>query len=109
MKEALKAFVEKCPAGCRADVLVFHPSKPKPSTVNWPKPQVLETEPTTGGTWTASVVPASDERLHYIRGGHRLTAVKLTPGQLAGAQRNGVDLYEPHANYCANGGRKPRK
>lgn len=108
MKDALKPFVIKCPTGCRADVLGYYPSR-KTKTAKWAKPEILECEPTAGGTWTASVLPATDSELHHVRGGHRLTAVKLTPGQLAGARRNGVDLHEPHANYCANGGRKPRK
>lgn len=108
MKESLKPFVEKCPALCGAKVIAYHPSKTKDTQVNWPKPQYLETEPTEGGTWTATALPASNEKLHIIARGHRLTAVKLTPGQLAGAKRNGVDLHEPHSNYCANGGRKPR-
>lgn len=108
MRESLKPFVEKCPALCGADVIVYHPSKTSVSQANWPKVQVLECEPTPGGTWTATAVPASDERLHVISRGHRLAAVKLTPGQLAGAKRNNVALYEPHVNYCANGGRKPR-
>ena len=108
MKDSLKPFVEKCPALCGADVLVYHPSR-RNLTAKWPKAEILECEPTPGGTWTATPIPASDEKLHIIAGGHRLTAVKLTPGQLVGAKRNGVDLHEPHANYCANGGRKPRK
>ena len=108
MRNSLKPFVEKCPAKCGADVLVYHPSKTKVSQVNWPKEQVLECEPTEGGTWTATALPASDEKLHVISRGHRLSAVKLTPGQIQGAKRNGVPLHEPHSNYCANGGRKPR-
>lgn len=109
MRESLRPFVQKCPARCGADVLAYHPSKTKPSQVNWPKPEYLETEPTSGGIWTATALPASNQDLHIIQRGHRLTAVKLTPGQLVGAKRNNVELYEPHSNYCANGGRKPRK
>lgn len=108
MKESLRPFVEKCPALCGADVLAYHPSR-KSVTAKWGKAEILETEPTEGGTWTASALPSTNEDLHYIRRNHRLTAVKLTPGQLAGAKRNGVDLHEPHSNYCSNGGRKPRK
>lgn len=114
MKDSLKPFVEKCPTGCRADVLAYHPSKSKPTAANWPRVQYLETEPTTGGTWTATAVAVSPPRkpeleVHYTRNGHRLHAVELPTGQLAGARRSGVDLHEPHANYCSNGGRKPRK
>lgn len=108
MRESLKPFTGKCPARCGATVLIYNPSKTKPSQVNWPKAVILETEATEGGTWTATALPASNEELHVIAKGHRLAAVKLTPGQLVGAKRNNVALYEPHSNYCANGGRKPR-
>lgn len=108
MRESLKPFTGKCPALCGAEVLLYHPSKTKPEQANWPKVVILETEPTEGGTWTATAVPASNGKLHVIANGHRLTAVKLTAGQIVGAKRNNVALYEPHSNYCANGGRKPR-
>lgn len=108
MNESLKPFVAKCPAKCGADVLLYYPSR-KSLTAKWAKPEVLEMEPTTGGTWSVVAARAFNGELHIIKSGHRMLATKLGPGQLQGAQRHGLDLHEPHSTYCANGGRKPRK
>jgi hypothetical protein len=104
----LRPHVGKCPAKCGADVLLYYPSR-KSLTAKWAKPEVLEIDPTEGGTWSVFAARAYDGDMHIIKAGHRLLATKLTSGQVAGAKRHGLPLHEPHSNYCGNGGRKPRK
>lgn len=108
MNPTLRPFVGKCPALCGANVLLYYPSR-KSDTAKWAKPEVLEMEPTEGGTWSVVAARAYNGDLHIIKSGHRMIATKLSPGQVKGAKRHSLDLHEPHSNYCANGGRKPRK